>query len=967
MKNRFSLFSILFLLQLSLFSFGQKNYTYTTVPNDPYKVRIYKLDNGLTVYLSVYKDDPKIQCDVAVRTGGKNDPSDNTGLSHYLEHLMFKGTDKFGTADFAKEEPLLNEIEHLFELHKAENDTAKRSFIYHQIDSISSLAAKYAIPSEYDKFMSIIGATGTNAFTSNDATVYINEIPKNQLENYLEITAERFRNPIFRLFHTELETVYEEKNMYDDQDDSKLFEKYEKAMFPNHQYGRSIVGETEHLKSPSIISIKKYFNERYIPNNMAISMSGDFNPDEAIQLIDKYFGSFKAKDLKPYTPPAEEPIKTPIKVDVIGPEAEQVMFGFRFPGNGSKEADLLNLTCQILTNGKAGLIDINLIQEQKVLEAYSYMYPRPDYCEHIFSGRPKEGQSLEDVKALLLSQIDLLKRGEFPDWILSAIINDMKLNELRNLESNWSRAYSCVSSFTDNAAWETSVNKIETLSKITKQDIIDFVNKYYNNNYVVAYKRTGVDPVSNKIKKPHITPLDINRENKSELFKKIENTKPTPIEPVFLDFTKDVVKFNVKGNLEVLYNKNTENKLFTLYYIFDMGTNHNKKMSLAVNYLKYLGTTKYTPTQIKQEFYKIGCDYGVYAAKDRCYVYLTGLSENIENGAHLFEHLLNNVQGNQEKLNKMVLDILKERSDSKLNKDNILGNMISYAKFGKLSPATNILSESELKNVKAEELVDIIKSLNTFKHTVFYYGPMNQADISSIIEKHHAIPATFKGIPKETPFKELETKTNQVYVADYDMKQVELYMVSKSVSFDKSLLAKVKIFNEYFGSSMASVVFQELREAKGLAYSAWGGYIQPSKKDKSFYIYSFIGTQNDKLAEAMKGMKGLLNNMPESPASFQNAKTAIINQIRAERITKTNILFTYDYNKRLGLDVDIRKEIFNQVSNMTLSDLKSFQEKYIKNKTYTTLVLGKKSDLDLKALGNYGEIKYLSLEDIFGY
>ncbi|MEI8203042.1 MAG: insulinase family protein [Bacteroidota bacterium] len=967
MKHLISKIVIVMLLLSATFSFAQKKYEYSTVPNDPYKVRIYKLDNGLMVYLSVYKDAPKIQCNVAVRTGGKNDPADNTGLSHYLEHLMFKGTDKFGTADFAKEEPLLNEIERLFEIHKIEKDTAKRRIIYHQIDSISTVAAKYAVPNEYDKLMSILGATGTNAFTSNDATVYINEIPSNQLENYLEITSERFRKPIFRLFHTELETVYEEKNMYDDQDDSKLWERFDRAMYKKHEYGRSIVGETEHLKSPSIISIKKYFNERYVPNNMAISMSGDFDPDVAIQLIDKYFGSFKTKELKPYVAKVEDDIKSPVTIEVLGPDAEQLMLGFRFPGDKSKEADLLSLTDQILTNGKAGLIDLNLIQAQKVLKASSFAYTRPDYCEHIFSGRPKQGQTLEEVKDLLLAQIELLKKGDFPDWMLPAIINDMKLNQIRALESNWNRAYACVQSFVDESTWADEVNKIDKLSKITKQDIVDFVNKYYNNNYVIAYKRTGVDPVVNKITKPHITPLEINRDKKSDLFSQIEKQKPLPLEPVFLDFAKDVVKFNTKSNIGVLYNKNVENKLFFLYYVFDMGQNHNKKLDMAVNYLKYLGTSKYSPIQIKQEFFKIGCDYGVYAGYDRVYVYLTGLSENIDKGADLFEHLLSDVQPNNEILGNMVSDIKKERTDDKLNKDKILRRMIAYAKYGKLSPLTNLLSDKELNAVKADELTSMIKDLNSYKHQVFYYGPLTQQEITTVIDKYHKTPKVLKDLPAETKFEEKEITKNQVYIADYDMKQVELYMVSKSVPFDKTLLPKVNIFNEYFGNSMASVVFQELREAKGLAYSAWGGYIQPDKKDKAFYIYSFIGTQNDKLAEAMKGMTGLLNNMPESPSNFDIAKTSIINQIRSERITKSDILFTYDYNLKLGIDYDLRKDVFNEVPKMTVADLKGFQEKYIKGKNYTTLVVGKKKDLDMKTLEKYGGVKFLTLEEIFGY
>jgi len=628
---------------------------------------------------------------------------------------------------------------------------------------------------------------------------------------------------------------------------------------------------------------------------------------------------------------------------------------------------LLLITDRILSNGKAGLIDLNLIQQQKVLKASSYSNRMKDYCAHYFNGRPKQGQTLDQVKDLLLSQIELIKKGDFPDWIITAIINKMKLNQIRALENNMNRSYAFVESFINETPWDVTVRKIEELSKITKQDIIDFANKYYNNNYVIAYKKTGVDPIVDKITKPHITSLVINRDSKSDLFKKIENQKPLAIEPVFLDFSKDVTKFNAKSNIEVLYNKNLENNLFYLYYVFDMGKNHNKKLAMAINYLKYLGTSKYTPNQINQEFFKIGCEYGVYAGADKVYVYLSGLSENINKGAELFEHLLSNAQPNLDALKNMVSDIKKERSDAKLNKNNILGKMIDYAKYGKLSPSTNLLSEIELNAVKADELIALIKRLESYKHKVFYYGPMRQQEVSSVIEKYHNIPKVLNELPSETKFAEKETVKNQVYIADYDMKQVELYMVSKSGLFDKTLLPKVNIFNEYFGGSMGSVVFQELREAKGLAYSAWGGYIEPNKKDKSFYIYTFIGTQNDKLFDAMKGMMGLLNNMPESSTSFDIAKTSIINQIRSERITKTNILFTYDYYQKLGINYDVRKDVFNEVPKMTLADLKSFQQKYIKGKNYITLIVGKQKEINIKALQKYGEVKYLTLKEIFGY
>ena len=210
--------------------------SFEKVQNDPMNARIYTLDNGLKVYLSVYKDAPRVQTYIAVRAGSKNDPADATGLAHYLEHMLFKGTDKYGSLDYFEEEPLLEEIEALYEEYRQidMDDTENRDRLWAQIDSVSGEAAKFAIANEYDKMVSNIGAKGTNAYTSAEATVYVNDIPSNQLEKWLDIESERFRMPVFRLFHTELEAVYEEKNRGLDNDGRKMFEALLEGLFQKH-------------------------------------------------------------------------------------------------------------------------------------------------------------------------------------------------------------------------------------------------------------------------------------------------------------------------------------------------------------------------------------------------------------------------------------------------------------------------------------------------------------------------------------------------------------------------------------------------------------------------------------------------------------------------------------------------------------------------------------------------------------
>ena len=207
---------------------------YESVAGDLTATRIYTLPNGLKVYLSVNKDKPRISALIAVRTGSRNDPAETTGLAHYLEHLMFKGTQKFGTSNYAAEVPLLNDIEARYEQYRKVTDPELRKKLYHEIDSVSQLAAQYNIPNEYDKMMASIGGEGTNAYTSNDVTCYTENIPANEVENWSRIQSDRFQNMVIRGFHTELEAVYEEKNIGMAQDNRKLFEALFAKLFPSH-------------------------------------------------------------------------------------------------------------------------------------------------------------------------------------------------------------------------------------------------------------------------------------------------------------------------------------------------------------------------------------------------------------------------------------------------------------------------------------------------------------------------------------------------------------------------------------------------------------------------------------------------------------------------------------------------------------------------------------------------------------
>ena len=972
MKHILVLISYLFIISGSVQSqthtITTGKYPYQIVDNDPLNARIYKLDNGLTVFLTVNKKEPRIQTFIAVRAGSKNDPSDATGLAHYLEHMLFKGTDKYGSLDFSKEEPLINEIIRLYEIYRVTTNESDRKSIYSQIDSVSKIASTYAIANEYDRMMSYIGARGTNAYTSNEQTVYTNEIPSNQIENWLTIEAERFRNPVMRLFHTELEVVYEEKNRSLDNDASKLWDALSRGLFPKHQYGtQTTIGTIEDLKNPSIQKVIEYYHQYYVPNNMAISMSGDFNPDQVIEIIASKFGAFKPGVIPEFVPAVEDPILSPVEFTVYGPNPESLALAYRFDGANSREADLLSMIDMILSNSAAGLIDINLNQDQKILEGNSYARIMKDYSYLSLSGSPREGQSLNEVKDLLLEQIENIKTGNFPDWLPEAIVNNMKLRELRSFQNNGSRAHAFVSAFTSGQDWEYYIGKINRLAKITKQDIINFANEKFGNNYVVVYKRTGEDPNKIQIEKPQITPVEINRTEQSEFVQDIKNNVSDPIEPVFLDFSKDLTKTKMKNDIDVYYVRNNNNELFELYYVLDMGSNEDKRLPLALDYLEYLGTSELSPSEISREFYKLGCSFSVNSSNEQVYVSLTGLNNNFVPALNLFEKLLTDAQPNDSALSNLKKDIFKIRADNKLSKNVIQSMLLAFGQYGPISPATNILSDNELRNITSSELLEIIKSLTSYVHDVYYFGPVEVPQLLSDLNREKILPETLKPLTEKVIFQTAPTNRGKVYVVNYDMVQAEIFLLSQKGLYNKDEVPIIQLFNDYFGSGMSSVTFQELRESQALAYSTYAYVSTPSDNEKERFFIAYIGTQADKLPEALKGMMGLMNNLPESQSSFIPAQQGIISSIQSQRIRDAEIIFNYVNAQKHGLDYDIRRDIYEQVQKMTLDDIKRFHENFIRNSSFTMVVLGDKSKLNITELQKYGDVEFLELEDIFGY
>ena len=941
-----------------------------TVPGDPMATQCYTLSNGLKVFLSVNHQSPRISAHIAVRTGSRNDPAETTGLAHYLEHLMFKGTQQFGTSNYEAEKALLDTIEARYEQYRLVKDPELRRVLYHEIDSISQLAAKYNIPNEYDKLMAGIGGIGTNAYTSTDVTCYTEDIPANEVDRWARIQADRFQNMVIRGFHTELEAVYEEYNIGIAKDQWKLFEAMNAKMFPTHPYGtQTTIGTQEHLKNPSITNIKNYFHNYYCPNNVAICMAGDFEPNEVIAILERHFGSWKPNYnlTRPEFAPLN-PIVAPIDTTVMGQEAEFVALGWRFGAGNTLQVDTMDIVAEMLSNGTAGLMDLNLNQPMKLMYSGAYSDMMTDYSMLMVLGYPNEGQTLEEVRELMLGEIAKLRAGDFDDDLLVSVVNNNKLNYLRALDNNGARTRQLVNAFINHVDWKQEVGKLDRMAGMTKQQIIDFANRHLQDNFVCVYKRMGEDTTAKKIDKPAITPIPTNRDMQSNFVRNILSEIVEPIQPQFVDYSKEMTVGKTGKGLPLLYKHNDLDDLFQLSAKYDFGNTADNRYDVALSYLDYLGTKKLSATEFKQQMYKLACNVAFNVSDNETYLTLSGLSENMPAALKLVEDLLQNAKVDEDAYNSMVDLIIKSRNDAKTNQEECFNRLNEYGMYGPRNEYTNIMSAQQLRDTRPADLLQLVKGLNGMQHSIMYYGPMSQNELSKCLGKYHKTKKNLAAVPVGVDYMEQTTPQTEILLAPYDAKNI--YMVqyhNEGTQWEPEHAAVINLFNEYFGGGMNGIVFQELREARGLAYSAAAYYRQPHEIKHPEYAMTYIITQNDKMMDCVREFNNIVGTIPQSEAAFALAKESLMKKLASRRTVRGSVLNSYIAAQRMGLDYDINSLVYKTLPSLKLQDIVNFEQQSMAGKPYRYLILGNEKELDMEALGKIGPIRRLTLEEIFGY
>ncbi len=937
---------------------------HTTAETASMEVRIHQLGNGLTVYLTKNDQEPRVYTEIAVRAGSKHDPADNTGLAHYLEHLLFKGSQSFGTLDYDKERPHLETIEALYEERFKQTDPAEREATYAKISAESVKAGEYAIANELDRFYQAIGGRHVNAHTSDEETVYKVGVPKNRLEQWARLEAERFRAPVWRLFQPELEVVYEEKNRSIDSKQRKIMEAVDALLYPVHPYGQQpTIGTVAHLKNPSLKTITAYYNKHYVPGNMAVFMSGDMDIDKTIALLERTLGAWPARPVPPQPTWVEKPHKGVKRVSVKYPGEEFLLIAFPTASNSSKNAEALKLVDMILDNSTAGLINLNLNQTQKVRAAGSFPRLRNDEGAQYLWGVPKEGQSLKEAEDLLLAQLNRIKAGDFDGSLLPAIVADYKSSRAHSLESNKARVSMMRSSWLQFQSWPHAQAEIARMSKLTKEDVVRVANQYFGDAYVVGYREDGKHEVPS-IQKPKIAPIKIDPTRQSNFMAELMAHTVAPIAPKYIEAGRDYVVETVAPGADLYHVTNPVNDLFSLSLRIDVGLAQRPALEFAARLLRKSGAGDLSPAALNKAWYSLGTTFRIQVGRDETTLDISGLGENFEESVRILMDLIKRPVMEQKTLDRAVNIAAGEREDGRKDQKTIIRALQQYSQHGAKSRYLTRLPIADARKLKVAELSALIGGLLDYNHRISYVGKATPAAVRDLLAGHRQGSAALKAPPVRVAERVATPEKTEIRFVHKEMAQALVRIDFTDGRFDEADGAMADLFNSYFGSGMNSIVFQELRESRALAYTARARYYMGRRADDDNLLTSQLGTQADKTSGAIEVLLSLMDKLPESANRFKAARDARITGYRTGRIQFRRI--TSDVWRWLGrgLKPDPRKARYEATQSATLKDLLAFHKAHIANRPKLISIVGDKTRIDMEALGKLGTIIMLEPEAI---
>lgn len=931
------------------------------LPGDGMGVTIHRLKNGLTVYISTDRQKPRVSAWVAVRAGSRNDPPNSTGLAHYLEHMLFKGTDELGTLDYAAEKPHLEKVAQLYKDLRATTDPAQRKQIFAQIDVENQAIAKHAVPNEMDRLYTTLGIDGINAFTSDDMTVYIGDLPTNRLDAWATLEAERFKDPSYRLFYTELESVYEEKNISLDSPDGRASEAMMLQLFPKHPYGtQTTIGSIEHLKSPAYQDMVDFFQRWYAPNNMAVLLAGDIDAATALPVLERTLGTWAPRGLEKPTPASVEKITSRVASEVVGEGEQAVTLGWSTAAYTHADEPVLTVMHWLLDNDTSGLLNVELELSQKVPDAAAYGYSMLESGVFIARATARDGQPLEEVEKLLLGVIARLKAGEFTQEDIDAIVLANDIQRKMQLESNGGRVSKMMESYIFRQPWTKMVERDERLRKVTKADVVRVANAYLGDGYSAVYRRAGKPTVA-KIDKPTITPIAVDPARKSQFGAKIEAMKAPELSPEWLvEGTHYKRETLPAGPMLAVANK--RNDLFQLRYQFDRGYKRDRLLCLALDLLEQSGAGELSAEAFKKQLFSLGSTIEFECGADTSTIEVKGVDANMDRTLALLETLIRQAKLDPETLKKLGENVLSTRKDGMEDPDALWGVLSEYAAHDRESEYLHAPTNAQITGAKVGALARLISSYPDHTHKTLYFGPRSSADAAKIV----GIGKNHKKLSHRPPKVYRRTKTPTIYFVHRD---VAKSYVSVTVPYGPGERARkpvAQLFDTYLNGGMNALLFQEMREARGLVYFSFGGVDKGRYPDDPWALGGGMGTQVDKTPDALSTFLELVLSRPLDAGRVAVARTTIDQEFRSSRIDPRWSMYWIDSWDDAGEPSDPRPWYWEQIQALDAEALKSFAGSFA-GKPVIVGIIGDRDRVGMEALKKIGTVVEVSPEKLFSY
>ncbi|MCI6619365.1 MAG: insulinase family protein [Prevotella sp.] len=941
-----------------------------TAEYNPLKVTERKLKNGLTVWINEDRSLPKVFGAVVVRAGARDCP--NTGIAHYFEHIMFKGTDKIGTVDYQAEKPWLDSIAAQYDLLANTHDEASRYKIQNNINRLNQKAGEYAIPNEFTNLISLYGGTELNAYTSFDETVYHNFFSPQFIAQWCELNSERLISPVFRLFQGELETVYEEKNMMNDNMLGAAMQRAQELVLKGTPYAYPVIGSTENLKNPRLSEMRAFYDKYYVAGNMGLILCGDVDADAVMPLLEKTFGRIKpgmAPTPKPFRQPVFNPnevarLKLPVPI-VKG--AGQVYLA---PADRSEDYMAFEIALSILSNGSnAGLLD-SLVNENKMLMSGVRGMTLKDlsmagfgYVPNIpFGSKRKAAQQC-------LEQIERLKQGHFSEEVLTA----QKLNYIRDkqrmLEDLGSRRFVLINAFSHGLSWDEMMKQYQSVERITKADIMRVANKYFGNNYLKIEKKFGSYP-KEKISQPNYKPVaPIHAGAKSDYARQLEQMPFRQLPPRLVDFEKDVTSLQLSPFTHLYTTRNPYNDLFQLELIFHKGTMEDKRLEAVADYLDMVGVNTLSKHQLSKQLEALGARLSFSANSHSFSVVLSGFDRNFSSTMQLLKTFLSTAKADDRKYRDMLKAFKIGRMAFFKDNGNIANAITEKVMFGNKSSYIDHLTLDELKGMSGQQLIDLFMELQNTEMSVVYSGNLSNEEVSAGIRGNINLERIT--VPHLFDYRRLEAAgTPAVYFFDNPKARqaiIRTYSLLPPAPTEEGR-AKTQLWGNYFGGGMSSILFQDIREFRSYAYSSSGSlYALPLRVDphEPLAYITQLGTQADKSMSALNVLDSIFNDMPVRESNIAASKQRIINAINNEYPNFRSIGAYVALRRAEGYTDDPYLERSAILPSLGINDVTSVYNSQVKYAPRSIIVVGDRRKIDMLQLSKYGRIVELKKADIY--